>query len=88
MRHVRLHAARDNNIAGYPNRITAACDNCAITKARCSEQKPCETCQSLDLSCTVTHQKRRRGQVQQQDQKPVVTQNTTAYVQSRGNRET
>jgi uncharacterized Zn-finger protein len=64
MRHVRLHAARDSSTAGSPTpRITAACDNCAIIKARCSEQKPCLTCQHLQLSCTTTHQKKRRGQV-------------------------
>lgn len=88
MRHVRLHASRDNNnVAGSPIRITAACDSCATLKARCSEQKPCELCQSLHVSCTITHQTKRRGQaVQQQDQNPMVAQNTTtAYVQARRN---
>lgn len=83
-RHVRRHAERDD-MEEHPNRITAACDNCAIIKARCSEQKPCESCQSLHLSCTVTHQKKRRGQIQQHVQTPVVTQSTITCVQARGN---
>ena len=42
-------------------RASEACANCAVAKARCSEEKPCSRCRSKKLICHVTD---RRDQIQ------------------------
>lgn len=61
LRHVRLHAdmqASTSGAATHLRRTALACQNCVVLKARCSDQKPCETCRELGINCTMQSPKR------------------------------
>ncbi|KAI5464576.1 hypothetical protein BGZ63DRAFT_155981 [Mariannaea sp. PMI_226] len=76
--HDRDGAAKDRPFIKRSDRAAEACLNCAASKAKCEDQKPCGRCRSKNLACQMPT--RRSNQYRTSDSQPAMSPSETSTV--------